>query len=54
MTCLEIFVTDINKLITSELDCIGCKRTDCPDDRRLPGREPIPVKELLGGLYEQS
>lgn len=54
MTCLDMFFIDINKIADCKMDCIGCKRTDCEDDRRRPGREPIPIKELFGGLYEQS
>lgn len=34
MTCLDMIFADIDTLIDCEVDCIGCIRTDCPEDRR--------------------
>ena len=35
MTCLDMFFADIDTIIDCEVDCIGCIRTDCPEDRRV-------------------
>ena len=35
MTCSDMILADIDTIIDCEIDCIGCIRTDCPDDRRV-------------------
>lgn len=31
---MDMLFADIDTVIDSEVDCIGCTRTDCPDDKR--------------------
>ncbi len=35
MTCLDMIFADIDTIIDCEVDCIGCIRTDCLDDKRV-------------------
>lgn len=35
MTCKDMIYMSIDELIDCEIDCIGCKRTDCPHDKRV-------------------
>ena len=37
MTCLDVLLSDIDTIIDCKVDCIGCKKTDCPDDKRKRG-----------------
>lgn len=38
MTCIEYLFADIDTIIDCEIDCIGCKKKDCPGDRRKKER----------------
>jgi hypothetical protein len=29
---------DLDTIIDCEVDCVGCKMTDCPDDKRAENR----------------
>ena len=40
MTCLEMLFADIDTVIDCEVDCIGCIKTTCPNDKR--------TKEMVG------
>ena len=41
MTCLDMLFADIDTIIDCEVDCIGCIRTDCPNDRRINEQNEI-------------
>lgn len=50
MTCLDMLFMSLDEVIDCEIDCIGCMRTDCEDDRRnRRGNE-----KSLGGETVQS
>ena len=34
MTCYEMLFGDIDTIIEGEVDCVGCYKTDCPNDKR--------------------
>lgn len=39
MTYLEMITADIDTMIDCEVDCIGCRATDCPYDKRINGEK---------------
>lgn len=41
MTCFDMLFADIDTIIDCEVDCIGCIRTDCPNDRQVDDKSNI-------------
>lgn len=46
MTCLDMIFADIDTIIDCEVDCIGCIRTDCPNDKRVNTEKGVIQNEI--------